>query len=107
LLIGEVVGTVVATQKDVKLTGLKLQVVRELDERGGKTPRYVVAVDAVGAGHGDRVLVCTGSSARQTVLTDGKPADAVIMAILDSWDVDGETIWSSEDQAPVRGDDAS
>ena len=52
-----------------------------------------MAVDAVGAGHGDLVLYATGSSARQTVLTDNKPADATIMAIIDSWDVEGELIY--------------
>lgn len=96
MLIGEVVGTVVSTQKDEKLVGLKLQIVREVSDRNEHTARYVVAVDAVGAGHGDRVLYASGSSARQTVLTEGRPADAVIMAIIDSWDVDGEDIYSRQ-----------
>lgn len=100
--IGEVVGTVVATRKDEKLEGLKFQVVREVDERNAPTGKYVVAVDAVGAGHGDRVLFASGSSARQTTQTEGRPADAVIMAIVDSWDVEGELIWS--EQAPVARD---
>lgn len=91
--IGEVVGTVVSTQKDPKLLDLKFQVVRQLDERNKPSGGYVVAIDAVGAGHGDLVLYATGSSARQTVLTDGKPADATIMAIIDSWDVEGELIY--------------
>lgn len=100
MLIGEVVGTVVSTQKDEKLVGLKFQIVREVDDRNRPTGAYVVAIDAVGAGHGDRVLFATGSSARQTVLTEGRPADAVIMAIIDSWDVQGDPIYSS--QAPVE-----
>lgn len=91
--IGEVVGTVVSTQKDPKLLNLKFQVVRQHDERNRPSGGYVVAIDAVGAGHGDLVLYATGSSARQTVLTDGKPADATIMAIIDSWDVEGELIF--------------
>ena len=49
---------------------------------------YVVAVDAMGAGAGEIVLVTTGSSARQSVLTDGKPVDAVISAIIDKLDVE-------------------
>ena len=102
MLIGEVVGTVVATQKDEKLRDLKMQVVRELDELGRRTAKYVIAVDAVGAGIGDRILFCTGSSARQTKITDGRPADAVIMAIIDSWDVDGELVYS--EQRPVERD---
>ena len=55
--------------------------------------RYVVAVDSVQAGLGDMVLYATGSSARQTVLTDGKPCDAVVMAIVDSWDLDGQNVY--------------
>ncbi|MFO0980757.1 MAG: EutN/CcmL family microcompartment protein [Planctomycetota bacterium] len=91
--IAEVVGTVVATQKDRKLDGLKLQVLAVRDDRNRPTGGYVVAVDAVGAGHGDLVLFATGSSARQTTLTEGKPTDAVVMAIIDSWDVQGDLVY--------------
>ena len=101
MLIGEVVGTVVSTQKDEKLVGLKLQIVREVDDQNQPTGRYVVAVDAVGAGHGDLILYASGSSARQTVLTEGRPADAVIMAVIDSWDVGGTEVYAR--QAPVAG----
>ena len=52
-----------------------------------------IAADAVGAGVGEVVLYATGSSARQTVRTDKRPCDAVIMAIVDQWDVDGETVF--------------
>lgn len=93
MLIGEVVGTVVSTQKDPKLESLKFQVVKQLNDRKEPTGGYVVAVDTVGAGLGDLILYATGSSARQTVQTDGKPADAAIMAIIDSWDVEGELIF--------------
>jgi ethanolamine utilization protein EutN/carbon dioxide concentrating mechanism protein CcmL len=48
-----------------------------------------VAVDAVGAGVGEMVLFASGSSARQTASTDQKPVDAVIMAIVDSWEIGG------------------
>jgi len=93
MFLGKVVGTLVATQKEASLNGLKFLVVRRLtvaneDERG-----YVVAADAVGAGLGEVVMVATGSSARQTVMTDKRPCDAVIMAIVDSWDVDGREIY--------------
>jgi microcompartment protein CcmK/EutM len=50
-------------------------------------------VDAVGAGPDDIVLYASGSSARQTVQTEGKPCDAVIMAIVDSWDLGGENVY--------------
>lgn len=100
MLIGEVVGTVVATQKDPQLLGLKLQIVRDRDDQDRPSGRYIVAVDAVGAGRGDRVLYATGSSARQTSQTEGKPADAVIMAVIDSWDVEDRLIYSRQEPVP-------
>jgi microcompartment protein CcmK/EutM len=87
--LGKVVGSVVSTRKEPSMNGLRLMLVRHLDEQGKETGGQVVAVDAVGAGPGEVVLVATGSSARQTTATDKKPCDAVIMAIVDSWDVDG------------------
>ncbi len=90
MLIGKVVGTVVATRKDPKMEGLKFLLLRQVDVNGQEKDGYVVAVDAVGAGVGEYVLYATGSSARQTVLTDKRPCDAVIMAIIDEWDVEGD-----------------
>ncbi len=96
MLIGQVVGTVVATRKDEKLDGLKFQVVKQLDVEGKETGGYVVAVDAVGAGVGEVVMYATGSSARQTVLTDRRPCDAVIMAIVDTWELHGDVKYTKE-----------
>jgi microcompartment protein CcmK/EutM len=93
MLIGQVVGSVVATQKDERLESLKLLVVRVHDQDNAPTESYVVAVDAVQAGAGDMVLFATGSSARQTQLTEGKPCDAVIMAVVDSWDLGGRNVY--------------
>lgn len=87
---GRVVGSVVATQKDERLNGLKLLVVQNLDLGMTLEKGYVVAVDSVGAGAGEVVLYATGSSARQTSITDGRPVDAVIMAIVDEFDVRGD-----------------
>jgi microcompartment protein CcmK/EutM len=89
--LAKVVGTVVASQKETSLEGLKLLVVRALDEEGRETGTHVVAADAVGAGPEEIVLVASGSSARQTKLTDKRPVDAVIMAIVDTWSVGGVT----------------
>lgn len=93
MLIGRVVGSVVATQKDERLEALKLLVVQVHDHENRPVEQYVVAVDAVQAGTGDLVLFATGSSARQTELTEGKPCDAVIMAVVDSWDLDGKNVY--------------
>jgi len=95
--IGRVAGTVVSTAKEATLEGRKLLIVRILDLDAKASGGYVVAVDAVGAGIGEVVLVATGSSARMTEATRDRPSDAVIMAIVDSWDVDGETKWRKHD----------
>mgnify|MGYP003959371125 CR=1 FL=1 len=90
MLIGRIVGTVVATQKDEKLRSSKLLVVETLDPVTAEGKKvYVVAVDAVGAGEGEVVLCASGSSARLTEATDGRPVDTVVMAIIDHYDIDG------------------
>jgi microcompartment protein CcmK/EutM len=88
--LAKVLGRVVATHKEESIEGLKLLMLGAAGPDGKLTGSTVVAVDAVGAGEGEYVLYASGSSARQTVMTDGKPVDAVIMAIVDSWDIDGE-----------------
>ena len=93
MLIGKVLGSVVATRKDEKLDSLKLLVVQVHDHTNRPKDQYVIAVDSVEAGVGDLVLYATGSSARQTTLTDGRPCDAVIMAVIDSWDLGGENVY--------------
>ena len=93
MLIGQVVGSVVATQKDEKLKGHKFLVVQIHGHEGDARDQYVVAVDAVGAGPEDMVLYATGSSARQTTVTEGRPCDAAIMAIVDSWDLGGSNVY--------------
>jgi len=93
MLLGRVVGTLVATNKEPSLEGLKFLVLRQLDIEGGEGSGYRVAADAVGAGLGEVVLYATGSSARQTSVTDKRPCDAVIMAIVDSLAVDGEVTY--------------
>jgi len=87
LVLGKVVGTVWATRKDENLTGLKFLIVQHADMDYTLKDQYVVAVDSVGAGVGEVVLVATGSSARQTDVTKNKPVDAVIMAIVDKLDL--------------------
>jgi len=88
--VGRVIGTVVASQKEPSLDGLKFLVVRQLDMEGKTAAGYLVAADAVGAGEGEVVLYATGSSARQTRVTDKRPCDGVVMAIVDSLTVDGD-----------------
>ncbi len=89
MLIARVIGTTVSTVKDEKLTGRKLLIVRQTDEFGNAVGKPFVAIDTVDAGVGDLVLTAAGSSARQTTITKDTPVDAVIMAMIDSLEVDG------------------
>ena len=89
--VGKVIGTVVASRKDPKLEGLKLLLVQTTDVTGSAKGGQVVAVDSVGAGLGEIVLYCAGSSARQTDTTQNRPVDHVIMAIVDEIEAGGET----------------
>jgi microcompartment protein CcmK/EutM len=93
MLIGKVIGSVVATRKDEKLENQKLLLVQVHDHKNEPRDQYVVAVDAVGAGMDEMVLYATGSSARQTSRTENKPCDAVIMAVVDSWDLGGDNVY--------------
>lgn len=90
MLLAQVVGTVVSTRKEQSLDGLKFLLLRGVDVDGQATGATIVAADAVGAGVGEMVLYASGSSARQTVMTDKRPVDAVVMAIVDQWEVGGE-----------------
>ena len=90
MVLGKVIGTLVASRKEPTLEGLKLLVVRACDVDGKPTGSTVIAVDAVGAGVGEVVLYCSGSSARQTQATQNKPVDATIMAIVDAVTVGDE-----------------
>lgn len=83
--IARVIGTVVATQKDAKLAGAKLLLVREVDvESGQLVGTALVAIDTVGAGVGALVLTVGGSSARLTEATRQAPVDAAIVGLVDA-----------------------
>ena len=82
--LARVIGTVVATRKDARLEGYKLLVVRLQSAEGKDESAYVVAVDTVGAGAGERVLLVQGSSARMARDAQDKPVDAAIVGIVDT-----------------------
>ena len=88
---GKVIGTVVASRKEEVLEGFRFLVVKNCDFDGNPTGATVVAADAVGAGVDEVVLYASGSSARMCKLTDNRPVDATIMAIVDLVEVEGET----------------
>jgi len=87
VLLGRVVGTVVATRKDPRLVSNKLMIVRPVDPRGKAEGSYLVAVDTVDAGFGETVLVVSGSSARMAAGMKDCPIDAAIVGIIDTVDV--------------------
>ena len=99
MFIGKVTGSVVSTQKVQTVTGMKLLLVQAMNAKGDPptemitTGRTAVAIDTVGAGEGEYVLVTQGSSARLTDMTGKVPADAVIIGIIDAIQVKDREIF--------------
>lgn len=81
MLAGQVIDNIWATRKAESLVGLKLMMVKLLD--GTDEGRHVIAADTIGAGIGERVILCEGSSARKMLGRDTVPVDAVIVGIID------------------------
>lgn len=98
MFIGEVIGSVVASQKTDNMAGFALRIVRKVSPELEATAVYAVAVDGVGAKDGEYVLVTSGSPARQTARTDARPVDAIIMAIVDTWQIDGKVRYTKGDK---------
>ena len=92
--LARVKGTVVSTNKAESLMGLKLLLVKPIDiETWEEKGELTVAVDAVGAGEGEVVMLVGGSSSRQTRVTENKPTDLTIAAIIDTVDVNGKRVF--------------
>jgi microcompartment protein CcmK/EutM len=100
VILAKVLGTVVSTRKDGGLMGLKLMLAREVDGQFKPAGNFVVAVDAVGAGAGEIVLIAAGSSARLTEVTKDKPVDHVISAIVDSVEIAGRDVYAKRVGVP-------
>ena len=97
MTMGKVVGTVVATRKAGGLDGFKLQIVQSMDLTTQQLQdSFLVAVDAVGAGEDEVVLLTSGSSSRMTDATENRPVDAVIVAIVDTCEVGGKIIYQKD-----------
>lgn len=104
MLLAKVLGTVVSTRKEKSVEGLKFLLLRQINLEGEVSGGIVVAADVVGAGVGEIVLYATGSSARQTEVTENRPCDAVVMAIVDNWEVDGEIKYRKNEIQPDVGE---
>jgi len=83
MLLGRIVGTVVATRKDPRLEGKKLLICRLVDPEGKDEKGYIIAVDTVSAGFREDVLIVQGSSARMASGCKDTPVDAAIVGIVD------------------------
>ena len=102
MIFARVTGTVVCTLKDEKLVGSKLLLVQPVGLDGSAKGGPLVAVDSVGAGEGELVLLAQGSSARQTSRTEGRPVDAVIFAIVDTVEQSGKTAFKKSEDAHAK-----
>jgi microcompartment protein CcmK/EutM len=97
MLLARVTGTVVSTRKEQRIEGIKFLLLEKIDAatmQGKKD--YVVAMDSVGAGIDEVVFYVSGSSSRMTTVTDGKPSDAAVIAIVDFIDVKGEMVYQKD-----------
>jgi microcompartment protein CcmK/EutM len=91
--LAKVEGTIVSTAKAEKLQGYKLLLLNLIQPDMKPSGNYVVAVDAVGAGEGEVVIVVRGSSARQAEKLTNVPTDASIIGIVDTIEFKGETVF--------------
>ncbi|MBD2360160.1 MULTISPECIES: EutN/CcmL family microcompartment protein [unclassified Anabaena] len=96
--IAKVRGTVVSTQKEPSLRGVKLLLLQLVDEEGNLLQNYEVAADNVGAGVDEWVLISRGSAARQVPGSEQRPLDAAVVAIIDTIYVEDRLIYSKKDQ---------
>ncbi len=94
MIFARVVGKVVCTRKEEKLVGTKLLLVQPVDLDGAYKGTPMVAIDSVGSGEGEVVLVVQGSSARQTRQTEGNPVDCTIFAVVDTVESNGRTVFT-------------
>jgi carbon dioxide concentrating mechanism protein CcmL len=96
--IAKVRGTVVSTQKEPSLTGIKFLLVQLIDEEGQPLPVYEVAADRVGAGFGEWVLISRGSGAREVEGNASRPIDASVVAIIDTVTVENQRLYDKGTQ---------
>lgn len=97
MVLAKVVGTVVSTRKEPKIEGIKFLLIEKIDPQTMKGKKdFLVAMDSVGAGIGEIVFYVSGSSSRMTEVTEGKPSDATITAIVDVIEMDGKVAYHKD-----------
>lgn len=103
MLLARVKGTVVSTHKPSSMEGMRFLLLEKIDAvtLAGKGD-YVVGIDGVGANAGEIVFYVTGSSARMTDTTKGKPSDATIIAVVDTIEKDGAFTYQKSDEGTAE-----
>ncbi len=93
MILGMVVGTVVSEKRADQIEAARYLLIDQCDQQGTKKNDCLVALDMIGAGYGEMVLLSQGSAARQTTITDNRPMDAVIIGIVDLIDEQGNIVY--------------
>lgn len=96
MILATVVGTVVSTRRADGIEAPRYLLMEQCDQQGTQKKNFLVALDMIGARHGEVVLLCQGSPCRQTKLTYDRPFDALIVAIVDLIDERGEVVYRKE-----------
>ena len=97
MVLARVVGNVVSTNKEPKIEGIKFLLLEKIEPKTMKGKKdFLVAMDSVGAGAGEIVFYVSGSSSRMTQVTEGRPSDAAITAIVDNIELDGKTVYRKD-----------
>ena len=93
MILGKVVGNIVGSTNDIDIEGAILLLIDKCDQHGVKKSDYLVALDLVGAGEGELVMISESTSARETPTTANKPIDAIIVGIIDMIDEDDKVVY--------------
>jgi carbon dioxide concentrating mechanism protein CcmL len=93
MILGKVVGTVVSTSKNDGIKGTRYLLIDKTNQRGEKKGDYIVALDLIGAGNDELVMISESTSARETQTTFNKPIDAIIVGIIDLIDENEKVVY--------------
>jgi microcompartment protein CcmK/EutM len=96
MILGMVVGTVVSNKRADQIEAARYLLIDQCDQQGTGKKDFLVALDLIGAGYGEMVLLSQGSAARQTTITDNRPMDAVIVGIVDLIDESGKVVYKKQ-----------
>jgi len=94
MILGKVVGTVVSEKRADQIEAARYLLIDQCDQHSTGKNDLLVALDMIGVGYGEIVLLSQGSAARQTTITDNRPMDAIIIAIVDQIDEQGHEVYN-------------